>query len=175
MQSESESEPAPLALLLDVPLVEYKQTVNSAIQDLARTRRSALLVDGPNQSLRLFHAVDLYRARAEKIPSVGEMSGSEKFVGVAIPELTDPERNEIGAEAIPLPLRQSNAPLALVRRLPESGSGTVLVVSQSLFNEIKSGPADCYCTGPRKHPFPPPSVQTGDVCPFDGHPIFCKV
>lgn len=168
-------EAEPLSLLLDVPVVNYKQTVGGAIQDLVRTRRSALIVEGPSESLRLLHAVDLYRARAEKVPSVGEMSGSSKFVGVNIPKLTDPELNEIAGDEISGVLRGRNVPLALVRQLPESGAWTVLVMSQSLFNEIKSGPADCYCTGPRKHPFPPPSVQTGDVCPFDGHPIYCKV
>jgi hypothetical protein len=169
-------EPEPLPLLLDVPLLDPTQTISTGIQALTRMRRSALIVADPDRPPRLLHAVDLYRARSEKTSSIGEMIAASKSGAVGFATLSTLKLNYNAAPGeVFRELSARNVSLALVRELPETGAGMLVVVSQSLFDEITSGPADCYCTGPRKHRFPPPSVQTGDLCPFDGHPIYCKI
>jgi hypothetical protein len=172
------AEPEPLPLLLDVPVLAPTQTVSAAILALTQMHRSALIVVGPNRPHQLLHAVDLYRARAEKTSSIGDITivSSTKFGTPGLENLPTLDiQDNLVPDAIYHEFKLRNLPLAVVRVLPESGTGMLAIASQTLFNEIKSGPADCYCVGPRKHLFPPPSVQSGDVCPFDGHPIYCKI
>jgi hypothetical protein len=177
-------EPEPVLLFLEVPVVDATQSIGAAIVALTRMHRSALIETSTeartkNKMYRLLHAVDLYRARSEKKSSLADIPKTETVrFGAADTEnlaLLYLESNLPVADALSNELSRRNLPLALVRLLPEGSTGILAMLSQTVFDDIKSGPADCYCTGPRKHPFPPPTVQSGDTCPFDGYSIYCKI
>ncbi len=90
-------------------------------------------------------------------------------------DLTNPQHTWQAVEQM---LDKVGKSYALAGPAPPSGNSVrVITRHEELAAEVRSGPADCYCTNPNRlddpHPYRPPPIPGNGQCLYDGSKIVC--
>jgi len=170
---------------IKLPLMTISTDLDTALADLRKARRSALLSEEGGR-YHLFTAGTIVVGRSLGIKTLADLkddprSAAPQIVGSLLKEMTDAQRTRSREESPQGSPPTTQATYDIVVR---SGNYTVnRIVGDEVFvglldselaTKYLASPTDCYCDGPRHHDTFSVDVRDGDPCPFrDGHKIVC--
>ena len=149
-----------------LPLLSPDASLQDAYQAMHKHLRAAV-VRGSSKSYSLIRAVDIYSGLARNFTVLRRLS--DKF---PMHEISNLEIKRWGLDVadpftswreFELLLDQVNKKYAMLDFVP--GLARVVTRHEDLARQFSSAPMACYCDSEDyMHPYPPPSVSSGDTC-----------
>jgi hypothetical protein len=162
---------------VDLPLIAISASLSTAITQLRKSKRSALLSKSKGE-YHLFTVGDIAAGRSKGIKTLSNLKSTAKVkpeeavarVRIQIKKAQPGEGRVKAAKAARVAGR------AAAKYVLGAVSGKYVSVgirSAELALNFVSSPKDLYCDGPNHHSVPPPDgIREGDPCPhLDGHTI----
>ncbi len=159
---------------VDLPLIAISASLSTAITQLRKSKRSALLSKSKGE-YHLFTVGDIAAGRSKGIKTLSNLKSTAKVkpeeavasVRIQIKK-AQPGEGRLKASRV--------AGRAAAKYVLGTVSGKYVSVgirSAELALNFVSSPQDLYCNGPNHHSVPPPAgIREGDPCPHrDGHTI----
>lgn len=170
--------------LIDLPLIPMTATLRAAVSAMKTRSRAGVVAREEHldeERAWLFTAADVFRGLAGHKTALADLqrkrwvlvledhAASSEGLDVVAPQNTWSRYERF--------LDRVGASYTLLRRpgIPRAADMVAIVTRhEGLAKELSGGPKDCYCLGTLAHSFPPPSVSSGDACPYCRATVHCE-
>lgn len=162
----------PLKGTIDLPVVDSRIPLREVLSVLNKAHRSGAIFFDHSEEPRLVRAPDVLRAIHGDAGTLTEVKSIKVWLPQKSKQWQIVRAVEAAARAHPEEREKLFRRVGTGYAVVEYTGETVVLAGKSneLTRLMGREPVDCYCTGPRQHPYPPPAPKN---CRHDGAAVEC--